>query len=86
MAKSRIHRGASPYAGGCRFAVRARHAEEVFVVGTFNDWHETANAMAGNPVGRGLPMPRLPGPETNSDIGSLRRARNTCDSTPTPAG
>ncbi len=30
---------------GCRFVVWAPHAEEVFVVGTFNDWNDTAHPM-----------------------------------------
>lgn len=49
--KSKIRKGSTPYKGGCRFAVWAPHAEEVFVVGTFNDWNETAHKMCGNPDG-----------------------------------
>ena len=46
-----IQRGATPYKGGCRFSVWAPHAEEVFVIGTFNDWDKTAHRMIADPDG-----------------------------------
>ena len=49
--KSKIRKGATPYKGGCRFAVWAPHAEEVYVVGTFNNWNKTAHPMTKNPDG-----------------------------------
>ncbi|MDY0093874.1 MAG: alpha-amylase family glycosyl hydrolase [Candidatus Vecturithrix sp.] len=48
---SKIHKGAAPYKDGCRFAVWAPHADEVFVVGTFNDWNQTAHPMSRTPDG-----------------------------------
>jgi len=49
--KSSIRKGATPYKGGCRFAVWAPHAEEMFVVGTFNNWDKTAHPMNREPDG-----------------------------------
>jgi 1,4-alpha-glucan branching enzyme len=49
--KPNIRKGATPYKGGCRFAVWAPHAEEVFVVGTFNDWNKTVHLMTRNKDG-----------------------------------
>jgi 1,4-alpha-glucan branching enzyme len=49
--RSSIQKGATPYKGGCRFIVWAPHAEDVFVIGTFNDWEKTAHRMKRNPDG-----------------------------------
>ena len=49
--RSSIQKGATPYKGGCRFIVWAPHAEDVFVIGTFNDWGKTAHRMKRNPDG-----------------------------------
>lgn len=38
--------GAVPYKGGVTFRVWAPHADKVSVVGTFNDWSETAHPLA----------------------------------------
>ncbi|KPJ61579.1 MAG: 1,4-alpha-glucan branching protein [Latescibacteria bacterium DG_63] len=46
-----IRKGATPHRGGCRFAVWAPNADEVFVVGTFNDWDGTAHRMTRNADG-----------------------------------
>jgi len=45
MAVSAIQKGATPYDGGCRFAVWAPHADAVSVVGTFNDWDSDAHPL-----------------------------------------
>ncbi|MDG5767876.1 alpha-amylase family glycosyl hydrolase [Balneolales bacterium ANBcel1] len=44
--------GASPVKGGYRFRVWAPHADEVFIVGTFNDWDKTSHPM--KPEGDGV--------------------------------
>lgn len=49
--KSRIRKGSTPHKGGCRFAVWAPHANEVFVIGTFNDWNTTSHRMQRKPGG-----------------------------------
>ena len=49
--KSSIQKGAIPYKGGCRFIVWAPHAEDVFVIGSFNDWENTTHRMKANPDG-----------------------------------
>lgn len=49
--KPNVRKGATPYKGGCAFAVWAPHADEVFIVGTFNDWNNTAHPMTRNPDG-----------------------------------
>ncbi|MBP7050438.1 MAG: alpha amylase C-terminal domain-containing protein [Phycisphaerae bacterium] len=51
MAASAVQKGATPYAGGCRFAVWAPHADAVSVVGTFNDWDSNAHALIGSEEG-----------------------------------
>ncbi|WP_422927630.1 alpha-amylase family glycosyl hydrolase [Singulisphaera sp. PoT] len=43
--------GAISHDGGTAFRVWAPHAEKVFVVGSFNDWNETANAMSAEDGG-----------------------------------
>ncbi len=48
---SRLKKGAKPYRDGCRFAVWAPHAEQVFVTGTFNDWNSTSHPMIRQPDG-----------------------------------
>ncbi len=48
---TKIRKGAAPYKGGCRFTVWAPHADEVFVVGSFNDWNQTAHPMSRTPDG-----------------------------------
>lgn len=49
MAETKEHRhegmGATPHKGGVFFRVWAPHAEQVHVVGTFNDWSKTAHAL-----------------------------------------
>jgi 1,4-alpha-glucan branching enzyme len=49
--KPNIRKGATPYKGGCRFAVWAPNADDVFLVGTFNDWDKTKHRMSNNPDG-----------------------------------
>jgi 1,4-alpha-glucan branching enzyme len=49
--RSSIRKGASPYKGGSRFAVWAPNADDVFVIGTFNNWNKTAHRMNQNPDG-----------------------------------
>ena len=44
-------KGATPYAGGCHFAVWAPHADEVSVVGSFNDWRHDAHRLVRGPEG-----------------------------------
>lgn len=44
-------KGATLYDGGCRFVVWAPHADQVFVVGTFNEWNGTTHPMTRNPEG-----------------------------------
>jgi len=51
MTRSTIRKGATPRKGGCRFAVWAPHADEVFVVGSFNDWSPDAHPMDTKPDG-----------------------------------
>jgi 1,4-alpha-glucan branching enzyme len=46
-----IHKGATPYSGGCHFSVWAPHADNVFVIGAFNDWNKTAHPLAKHPDG-----------------------------------
>ena len=48
---SNIRKGATPFDGGCRFALWAPHAEEVFVLGSFNAWDKTAHPMTREPDG-----------------------------------
>ena len=36
---------------GCRFSVWAPHADEVYVIGTFNDWNKTAHPMSAKKNG-----------------------------------
>jgi 1,4-alpha-glucan branching enzyme len=43
--------GAIPYVGGTAFRVWAPHADQVFVVGTFNSWSKTANPLASEGSG-----------------------------------
>ncbi len=38
-------KGAVPISDGYRFVVWAPHADKVYVVGTFNDWHKTRHLM-----------------------------------------
>ena len=49
--KEETRKGAVPHQDGCRFAVWAPNADEVFVMGTFNDWNKTSHPMEGNPQG-----------------------------------
>jgi len=46
-----IWKGATPHKGGCHFTVWAPHAEDVFVIGTFNDWDKTTHRMNRNSNG-----------------------------------
>lgn len=43
--KSSIQKGATLHEEGCRFGVWAPHADDVFVIGTFNNWDKTAHRM-----------------------------------------
>ncbi len=43
--------GANPLNNGYRFAVWAPHADDVYVIGTFNDWSDTAHRMVSKPAG-----------------------------------
>jgi 1,4-alpha-glucan branching enzyme len=45
-AEPRSGMGAIPHSGGVTFRVWAPHANEVYVVGEFNNWSETANSLA----------------------------------------
>ena len=49
--RSSIRKGAKPYKGGCQFTLWAPNADDVFVIGTFNDWNKTAHWMNLNPDG-----------------------------------
>ena len=49
--KTSIQKGATPYKEGSRFTVWAPHADDMFVVGTFNDWDKTAHRMSKNENG-----------------------------------
>ncbi len=49
--KSSTRKGVTPFKGGYRFVVWAPHAEEVFVIGTFNDWNKTTHRMNKRPDG-----------------------------------
>ncbi|MDY6864011.1 MAG: alpha-amylase family glycosyl hydrolase [Thermodesulfobacteriota bacterium] len=49
--RSSIQKGVIPYADGCKFVVWAPHAEDVFVIGTFNNWNKTAHRMNKQPDG-----------------------------------
>jgi len=51
MTRPGIVKGVVPYEGGCRFAVWAPHADEVYVVGSFNDWNKDAHPLARQPDG-----------------------------------
>ena len=51
MTRPAIVKGATPHKSGCRFAVWAPHADEVFVTGSFNDWAKDANPLAKHPNG-----------------------------------
>lgn len=51
MTRPAIQKGATPYKGGCRFAVWAPHAAAVFVVGSFNDWSRDAHPLTRHPDG-----------------------------------
>ena len=44
-------KGAEPYNECCKFAVWAPNAEEVFVIGTFNNWNKTEHLMDRSPNG-----------------------------------
>ena len=48
---SATQKGATSCKDGCRFVVWAPHAEEVSVIGTFNDWDKTAHRMKSSPDG-----------------------------------
>ena len=48
---SSIRKGATPYEGGYQFIVWAPHAQDVFVIGTFNNWDKTAHRMNRKPDG-----------------------------------
>jgi 1,4-alpha-glucan branching enzyme len=43
--------GAIPTAKGVAFRVWAPHAEKVYVIGSFNDWHETSHALVSESNG-----------------------------------
>jgi len=49
--KSSTHKGVTPHKGGSRFTVWAPHADNVFVIGTFNKWNKTAHPMDRKPDG-----------------------------------
>jgi len=48
---STIRKGAAPYKSGSRFRVWAPNADDVYMVGTFNDWDKNAHRMNKNPDG-----------------------------------
>ncbi|MGD8388869.1 MAG: alpha-amylase family glycosyl hydrolase [Desulfobacteraceae bacterium] len=49
--KNSAHKGAEIYEKRVHFTVWAPHADEVFVVGTFNEWNKTADRMNRKPDG-----------------------------------
>jgi len=49
--RSSMQKGATPYKEGSRFTVWAPHADDVFVIGTFNNWDKTAHRMERKPDG-----------------------------------
>jgi 1,4-alpha-glucan branching enzyme len=49
--KQDFQKGAVPYSDGCKFAVWAPNAEEVFLMGSFNDWNKSSLPMEDNPEG-----------------------------------
>ncbi len=51
MTRPGIVKGAVPYKNGCRFAVWAPHADEVYVMGSFNNWSKDAGPLAKQPDG-----------------------------------
>ena len=51
MTRRGILKGAVPYKRGCRFAVWAPHADEVYVMGSFNNWSKDAHPLAKEPDG-----------------------------------
>ena len=46
-----IQKGVIPYKGGSRFTVWAPHADDVFAMGTFNNWDKAAHRMKRNSDG-----------------------------------
>ena len=44
-------KGSTPYEEGCRFDVWAPNADDVFVIGTFNNWDKAAHRMDRKPDG-----------------------------------
>jgi 1,4-alpha-glucan branching enzyme len=57
--------GAIPYAGGAAFRVWAPHADQVSVVGAFNNWMQTANPLAME--GRGYWSADVPGAQPGDE-------------------
>lgn len=51
MSRTKIRKGAWPHKTGCRFAVWAPHAVEVFVVGSFNEWAPGAHRLTRDDEG-----------------------------------
>jgi 1,4-alpha-glucan branching enzyme len=49
--RSPVSKGATPYKDGCRFGVWAPNADDVFIMGTFNNWDKTAHLLKRNPDG-----------------------------------
>ncbi len=49
--KSSTHKGAISYKDGSRFTVWAPYADDVFVIGTFNNWDKAAHPMKRKPNG-----------------------------------
>jgi 1,4-alpha-glucan branching enzyme len=49
--KEEFRKGAVPSQDGCRFAVWAPNADEVYLMGTFNDWDKSSLPMKGSPEG-----------------------------------
>jgi 1,4-alpha-glucan branching enzyme len=51
MARPERIKGAVPHGKGCRFAVWAPNADEVYVMGSFNGWSKDAHPLARRPDG-----------------------------------
>jgi 1,4-alpha-glucan branching enzyme len=48
--RSSLRKDSTPYKGGSRFVVWAPNADDVFVIGTFNDWDKTGHQITKNPT------------------------------------
>lgn len=51
ISKENFRKGAISHQEGCRFAVWAPNADEVYVTGSFNNWDKSTHPMQGSPEG-----------------------------------